>query len=73
LQYPDQFRPLPGKGEAAAEEVVFDLVGRAEMLKMLVEDDAGTKVVAMTGLATNFPMGEEVKQAVQALCEACRT
>ncbi|PQE15909.1 hypothetical protein CJF31_00008501 [Rutstroemia sp. NJR-2017a BVV2] len=70
VQHPNQFRPAPGSGEAAAVKVFQEACGRTMMVQMIVNDTSG-RMAIMTG-SSGPPMdyGESVKQAVADLDKA---
>ncbi|TVY81876.1 hypothetical protein LSUE1_G004788 [Lachnellula suecica] len=70
VQHPEQFRGGAGSGNAAALKVFQDVCSRTMMLDMLVNDTTG-KAGMITGAGGALDFGQEARDAVAALSEAC--
>ncbi|KFX90349.1 hypothetical protein O988_04198 [Pseudogymnoascus sp. VKM F-3808] len=66
LTHPNQFRPAPGTGAAAAKRVYDDVVGRNMMAQMMVTDTTG-KTAMLTGGSGAVDFGSDAKEKVRAL------
>jgi len=68
VQFPDQFRPAPGKGDRAALKVFQDVCGRTMMTSMLITDTSGMTRMITGGASIDF--GPACKAAAEELTAA---
>ncbi|KFY17001.1 hypothetical protein V492_00966 [Pseudogymnoascus sp. VKM F-4246] len=67
LTHPNQFRPAPGTGAAAAKKVYDDVVGRNMMAQMMITDTTGKTAMLTGSSGPPVDFGADAKEKVRAL------
>ncbi|KFY72022.1 hypothetical protein V499_07791 [Pseudogymnoascus sp. VKM F-103] len=67
LTHPNQFRPAPGTGAAAAKKVYDDVVGRNMMAQMMVTDTTAKTAMLTGSSGPPVDFGSNAKEKVRSL------